>query len=324
MKAALVTPLLLALGALSLSVVAVAGRQKLASAVSLRYVGTHVEGRAFPKELVSGEVRRTIPRRPTRIASLTVTADEILTAIAEPARIAAVTHFADDPVIEASAGRAPKGAARIAGIDPERLVSLEPDLVFVAHYTLESAVHVLGSAAIPVVRLKETRSFADVDENVRLAAAATGEEARGEALLGRMHAALDSLTAAVRGLPRPRVLYYSQVGYTSGTGTLVDEKIRLAGGRNATENAGIVGFTNVSLDLLVGLDPEVILVPRFSADAVTPVRQVMESVVFRDVAAVKHHRVFALPASELTCESPDGASGVELVARLLHPEAFAP
>jgi iron complex transport system substrate-binding protein len=172
--------------------------------------------------------------------------------------------------------------------------------------------------------LAETRSFADVDANVRLAAAATGEEERGEALLARMHADLERVAAAVRGRPEPRVLYYSQVGYTSGTGTLVDEKIRLAGGRNATEKAGIVGFTNVSLDLLVGLDPEVILVPRFSSDPVTPVREVTESTVFRDVSAVKQHRVFAIAAASLTSESPDGAAGVELVARLLHPEAFTP
>ncbi|HEX3593646.1 MAG TPA: ABC transporter substrate-binding protein, partial [Polyangiaceae bacterium] len=230
MKAALVTPLLLALGALSFSVIAITGHRDGPVFIGSRYVRTRVEGHDFPKQLVSGASRRTIPRKPVRVASLTVTADEILTAIAAPEHIAALTHFADDPSIEAGVARSPKNAARIAGIDPERLVSLEPDLVFVAHYTMASAVHVLASAAIPVVRLAETRSFADVDANVRLAAAATGEEERGEALLARMHADLERVAAAVRGRPEPRVLYYSQVGYTSGTGTLVDEKIRLAGG----------------------------------------------------------------------------------------------
>jgi len=322
-KAATLTPALLALGALSFSVVAVSTRAGTRFA-SGRYVATRIEGTRFPKTLVSGSIEKTIPRRPMRIASLTVTADEILTAIVEPDRIAAVTHFADDPSVDAAAGRAPRLAARVAGLNPERLLSLEPDLVFVAHYTLDDAVRVLSSATIPVVRLSETRSFTEVDANVRLVAAAVGEEERGEALLARMHRELDSVQNRVAGLPRPRVLYYSPVGYTSGSGTLVDEKIALAGGRNATQNAKIVGYTNVSLDILVGLDPEVILVPRFSADAETPVREVMESVVFRDVSAVKHRRVYSLAASELTSESPDGTAGVEHVARLLHPEAFAP
>ncbi len=66
------------------------------------------------------------------------------------------------------------------------------------------------------------------------------------------------------------MLYYSPVGYTAGTGTLVDEKIRLAGGRNVAEEVGIVGFKNVAVDLLAGLDPEIILVPRWSADWTRP------------------------------------------------------
>src|SRR5207248_9254187 len=119
-------------------------------------------GGAFPKELVSGATRQRIPRRPSRIASLTVTADEILTAIAKPDDLVAVTPFADDPSIDASFGRTPKRAARIFGMNPEQLISLEPDLVFVARYTLDDAVRVLTSATIPVVRLSETRSFSDV------------------------------------------------------------------------------------------------------------------------------------------------------------------
>lgn len=323
MKAAAVTPSLLALGALCFSVLAVSSHAG-ARFGGGRYVATRVEGERFPKELVSTDGTILLPHPAVRIASLTVTADEILTSIVQPERIVAVTHFADDPAIAASAGRAPKGAARIAGVNPERVLSLEPDLVFVAHYTLDDAVRVLSSSRIPVVRLSKTHSFADVDDNVRLVAATVGEERRGEALLGAMHATLERVRRGVQDRPAPTVLYYSQVGYTCGSGTLVDEKIRLAGGRNATEKAKIVGYTNVSLDILVGLDPEVIVVPRFSRDEDTPVREVMESVAFRDVSAVRHRRVFSLPASELTSESPDGARGVEHLAQLLHPEAFVP
>ena len=323
MKTALLPALLLALATFTLAA-AILTRSRAPSAVTGgRYVATEVEGDGFPKVLVSGSGRQTLGAPPRRIASLTVTADEILGAIAPPERIVAVTRFADDKTIEPNAGSLPKSAARIAGIDPERLIALEPDLVFVAHYTLESAVRVLTSATVPVVRLRETRSYGDVEANVRLTAAALGEPARGEALVQRMRSELGHVTDAVRARERPRVLYYSAVGYTSGSGTLVDEKIRLSGGRNAAAEAGIRGFQNVSLDLLVALDPDVILVPRWSKDDVSPVREVTESPIFRDVAAVKRGRVFAVAAAALTSESPEGAAGVKLIARLLHPEAFA-
>jgi ABC-type Fe3+-hydroxamate transport system substrate-binding protein len=53
------------------------------------------------------------------------------------------------------------------------------------------------------------------------------------------------------------------------------------------------------------------------------VRQVAESPAFRSSRAVRTNRVHALPARDLTSESPDSVSGVELLARLLHPEAFS-
>ena len=118
-----------------------------------------------------------MPRAPRRIASLTVSTDEMLASLVSPDRIAAVTHFADDPTIELSAGFAPKSAARIRGIDPEGVVALQPDIVFVAHYTLESAVRILSSATIPVVRLREARSYDDVEANIRLLSSALGDEA---------------------------------------------------------------------------------------------------------------------------------------------------
>jgi iron complex transport system substrate-binding protein len=322
-KARVLAPLLLGLGAVSLGAAILRGASRPGSLVPARYSVTRGAGTGFPKALENGHSRQTIPRAPVRIASLTVTADEILTAIAAPDRIAAVTYFADDPAIEVGAGRAPARAARIRGIDPEAVIALEPDLVFVAHYTLESAARILGSASIPVVRFQETRSYDDVASNVRLTAWAIGEEARGEEALSAMRARLASVAARTAGRPRPRVLYYSAVGYTAGTGTLIDEKIRLAGGRNVAAEAGLVGFKSVALDLLVGLDPDVIVVPRWSADASPPVRDVTGAPAWRDTGAVRGGRVYAIAASGLTSESPDGTIGVEELARLIHPEAFA-
>jgi len=307
-----------------LSVAVARGGAHASGAALARYNETHVVGAHFPKQLVGRVTRVELRAPPQRIASLTVTADEIITKIADPSRIAAVTRFADDATIEPTAGLAPKAAARISGVDPEHVVALEPDLVFVAHYTLESAVRILAAAGVPVVRLKSTRSFEDVRANVRTTAQALGEEPRGEAEIARMNERLARVAERTTARSRPRVLYYSGGSYTSGSGTLVDEKIREAGGRNVAADAGITGFASVSLDLLVGLDPEIIVVPRFSRNDDAAVQDLRTSPAWRDVAAVRDARVYSIPASSLTSESPEGVRGVEELARLFHPEAFTP
>jgi iron complex transport system substrate-binding protein len=314
---------LIALGAISLGAsVTLFIRSPWLAGIST-YGATLVEGGGFPKTLSTGEHRETLTAPPRRIASLTVAADEILISLVSPDRIVAVTHFADVPDIATCAGRVPSNALRIRGADPEPIIALQPDLVPVAHYTLESAVRMLGAARVPVVRMAKVRSFGDVEGNVMLLARATGTEERGRLLTQEMHETLAVIEKRLSGRARPRVLYYSAVGYTSGTGTLVDEKIRRAGGRNAAADAGLVGFKNVSLDVLVGLDPDVIVLPRWSPDGDAPIRELSRMPAFRDVRAVRAGRVFSLPASELTSESPEGTRGVESLARLLHPEVFA-
>ena len=317
---AVIAPLLLALGAFSLGFgVLHAARHPGSQTLGLAN-DTRAESGPFPKTLTSGTRSTVLARPPAHVASLTVTSDEILTRLVPPGRLAAVSRFASDPSISTCVDRVPEHAARIVGLDPERIIALEPDLVFVAHYTQESALRILDSATIPVVRFRTVHSFDDVVANVLLAAAAVGEEARGEGLVVELNDRLHRVEARVRGRPHPTVLYVSTGGYTTGTGTLVDEKIRRAGGRNAAAEAGLSGDVSVSLDLLVALDPDVIVVPRWTADETAPVRELVETPAWRTSRAVHDGRVRALAAGVLTSESQDAVLGVEALALLLHPE----
>jgi iron complex transport system substrate-binding protein len=287
-----------------------------------RFLETRVEGTSFPKALLNPDgTRRTITAPPRRIVSLVLGADEILTAIVAPERLAAVSRFADSAELSTCADRVPPGAARIRGLDPERIIALRPDMVFVAGYTLESAVRILVGTGTAVVRFGEHRSFGDVSRNVRTAAAAVGAESEAEVLLQRMRARLDGVAARVRGRSKPRVLYYSPIGYTSGLGTLIDDKIARAGGRNVVSEAGLSGPRHLSVDLLVALDPEVIVVPRW-APGDSAVREIEASSIWRRTSAVRSRRVFGIDAKWLTSVSPDGVRGVEELARILHPEVF--
>ena len=118
------------------------------------------------------------------------------------------------------------------------------------------------------------------------------------------------------------MLYYSPTNYTAGRGTLIDEKIRHAGGSNAASEFGLVGFDNVTLDVLLALNPDVIVVPRWSTDEAA-LHDLTANPAWREVAALKNGRVFPVAASALTSEAPDGVLGVEELARLFFPEAFA-
>jgi iron complex transport system substrate-binding protein len=281
-----------------------------------------IRGETFPKEILdpSGG-RAVIPAAPRRVVSLNIGADEILTALVEPERVAGVSRFADSPEMSTCVDRVPAHAARIRGADPEPILALQPDLVFAAVYNLESGVRILTGAGIPVVRFGNFRSYEDVIANVRVAGAALGAEARAEALIHQMNDRLGHIADRIRDRKPPRVLYYSPVGYTSGGATLVDEKIGRAGGLNVVSAEGILGPKHLSVELLVSLGPEVIVVPRWTPEH-DPAAALLADPVWRDTPAVQGGRVHALDAKWLTSVSPDGVRGVEELARVLHPEAF--
>lgn len=288
-----------------------------------RYNDTRVAEGPFPKTFVdpTGGVR-ILMHAPRRIVSLMLGADEILTTLAPPTSIAAVSRFADDQFISTCADRVPSAAFRIRGADPEHILVLEPDMVFAAAYTLETAVRIFVGSGIPVIRFGRYDSFDEVAANVRTVGAAVGEETKARALVETMWSRLRDVASRVQGLPKPRVLYYSPVGYTEGAHSLVDEKIVRAGGVNVVAQTGLTGPRHFSVDFLTSLDPEVIIVPRW-APGDTAAVELSKSAAWKDVAAVRHHRVHAVDAKWLTSVSPDGVRGVEEIAKRLHPEAFA-
>ena len=68
--------------------------------------------------------------KPQRIVSLGLATDEILLAIAPPEQIAALTSYADDPGLSSMTEQAKAVSVKLKDKSPERVLALNPDLVF--------------------------------------------------------------------------------------------------------------------------------------------------------------------------------------------------
>lgn len=287
------------------------------------YRDTVIEGDTFPRTLIDPlGIAQTLPAPPQRIASSVLLADEMLTALVSPDRFVAVTHLIDDPAISNCVALAPPDAERISP-DIERLLALQPDLVVVADYTRAESVRFLLSVGIPVLRFGHYHSFADVMTNLRTAGAAVGADAAAAALVADAQARIAAVETRVSGRPRPRVLYYIPGGFTSGPGTLMDEIIERAGGRNVVRETGLEGQTPIGLEVAIGLAPEVLLVPNWRPGADTePIREIVDDPLWAVVPAVRDGRVHVLNSAETITVSHYAVNGFEQVAHILHPEAF--
>ncbi len=83
--------------------------------------------------------------------------------------------------------------------NPERLISLEADLVIMAKYNDPAALDQLLDADVPVFVLADFNTIDDIRANIRLLGQVTGTEARAEAMIEQMDTRLAAIQCESAG-----------------------------------------------------------------------------------------------------------------------------
>jgi len=194
-------------------------------------------------------------RKPHRIVSLNLCADQLLLALADRDQIAGLTRNADD--VEMSAEAAKARGLPILKASAEEILAIDPDLVIGMPARRSAAIGVLQGQNYWTLDLNSATSLADITSSIRAVAVAIGHPQRGEALVARMEAELAAIPQAGRG----RVAaYYQRRGYLTGSGTLIDDLMHRAGLVNLAVRLGKPPLAQVSLEEIVAAQPDYLIV----------------------------------------------------------------
>lgn len=285
-----------------------------------------VEGISFPRTLVDSEgYRFVLPAPPRRIVSTTVMTDEMALSLVDRDRVRSVSLLAANPFVSNVAGLA--AGIPATGMSVEEVVAARPDLVLAARLLRPEFVDLVKKAGVPVLELDRYHSLDEIRESLRVVGRALGAEERAEGILARMDADLDrARDRASRAGTRPRVLSLTPSGHTMGAGTVFDEILAAAGGRNAAAQAGFAGHCRIALETAVTLDPDVVLLPGEVTDPSETLeeyaRGFREDPAWRLIPAVREGKVRAIPGKRLTAISHHVTGAAEEIGRALHPEAW--
>ncbi len=191
---------------------------------------------------------------PQRVVSMNLCTDQIAMLLAAPGQLISVSHLASDPlassmVAEAAAYPANRGAA-------EQVFLMRPDLVLAGTYTAQASVDLLRGLGVTVVQVPPVSSLSEVTSQLREIGTAMGREAQSEALASAFEAELAAL--APPGVPASAAMYYPN-GYTTGSGTLSNEVLEVAGFANIGAQAGVTGGGILPLERLVMAAPQMIV-----------------------------------------------------------------
>ncbi len=270
------------------------------------------------RDMLGREV--TLAGPPTRIVSLVPSFTESAFALGGEARIVGVSDFCDWP----PAARAKPRVGGMVNPSLETLVALKPDLVVgTDEGNREETFVQLQRLGIPVYIVHAHRISEMYDLIARVGALTGRRDAVGPLVAG-IQRRIDAVRAAVKARPAPRVLYvlWPDPLLVPGRDSHLTEMIELAGGRSITA-AEPVSYVRFSIEAAVARAPEVIVLADHSTGASTAGRAAPEKwQALTSVPAIRAGRLYSVDLSVLHRYGPRVPEGLELLARMIHPEAF--
>ena len=256
-----------------------------------------------------------------RIVSLAPSNTEILFAIGAGPQLVGRDELSDYP---AEAAEVTSIGITFGALNPEAIVSLQPDLVLAADITPPEQVAALEALGLTVYVLPNPSDFGGLYANLRRAGELTGHQDEAGQLSTQLQARVEAVVERTGAADRLRLFYEADgadptAPWTTGRGTFQSVLIDLAGGTNVA--AEITGWGQFSLEQLVAIDPQVIV---FGSGTFVPTTA--ESLAARPgwgtMSAVADRRVYPIDTNWVDRPGPRLVNALEAMARFIHPELF--
>ena len=192
------------------------------------------------------------------IVSTNPCADAILVDLVPASRIAAISHYSQDP----SAGSLPIAVARrfraIAGT-AEEVIALRPSLVLTSSFTPMATRDAYARAGLKTLVLGSPTSIAASEAQVMEIATAVDAVAKGRAAVARIELASRQAAPDVRS--KPAALLYIGGDMANGSGTLLDEMMTVTGFTNAAASYGLAYTGTLPAETIVAHPPAIVIAP---------------------------------------------------------------
>jgi iron complex transport system substrate-binding protein len=218
-------------------------------------------------------------------------------------------------------------------VDEVLLRQLAPDLILAQNLCdvcapsgneITRALKVLPQT--PEILLLTPKSIQGILENLREVGQAAGCLEAAEGWIDAATNKLERIAATARALPsRPRVFCMEWLDPLYCSGHWVPEMVRVAGGIDEISREGS-DSSRVLWQDVAAWSPEVLVVMPcgYHLEKVITLAEKLKALPgWQDLPAVRNHRVFAVDASSYFARpGPRVVEGTELLAHLIHPEAF--
>jgi iron complex transport system substrate-binding protein len=197
------------------------------------------------------------PAAGPRIVSMNVCSDQLVLSLADPDQILGLSRFARDAWQSWAADKAKRFPTLSGGA--EDVLVLKPDIVVVSLFDKRATRDLLKAQGLHLVEFTVPRALDEVREQIRAMGEVVNHADRAQAEIARLDAAIGRARAAA-STRHYRVLPLERRGFVAGDDSLVNSLLREVGLVNAAGELGIGAGGFASLEAIIKLRPDFILV----------------------------------------------------------------
>lgn len=246
--------------------------------------------------LISSQIAVAEPINAERIISVDSNATEILLALGVGSHIIAA-DITSEPLLN---GHNIEQLGYHRTLSAEAILSLQPDMIIGSDHTgPASTLKAIQNAQINFIQLNNPESIADLSSNIQRLAKAMGREKIGQQLIDDIQRMETSIISHLNGsaLKMVFLLDLNDRGLSqAGRDTVGNALINVLDGRNISE---FNGYQSVSLESILTMNPDVIMVGRRSNGAPEMKQLLTRYPLLKNTSAGQTKRIISIDASKL-------------------------
>ncbi len=267
-----------------------------------------------------------IPAKPQRVITASVGHDEMVLAIVPNERLVAVGGATQNQTYSNVADLVQEKPEITR--DPETIIAQNPDVIVTSPFFSADGVEALTRVGIPVIQTQLDHDAEARINNILLLGYILGEESRALQFAKEVRDRYETLIAVTgEKQNKPRVLAltsYSDNLWVAGANSTEGSVIEAAGGINAAADQGVEGNQTTSLEGVISMNPDVIIIAQpIEFGALGFQERLMSEEVLSNLPAISDDRIYVVESKHFTTLSYWNIRGAEDLARILWPDDFS-
>lgn len=253
-----------------------------------------------------------IASEPQRIISLAPANTEILFALGLEDKIVGVTTFCDYP----EQAKEKEKIGDFANPNIEKMISLKADIIFAAGGIQKPIIEEAEKAGINVFVVDPKTVDSLLDVLLRIGKA-TGSSKTAKALVDDLSGRVEKVKEkAAKSDEKPNIFYelYNEPLMTAGSGSLINDAIEVAGGKNIAAEIK-EEYPQYSLEKLIAADPEIYV---GSTGSMQSAEDVSKRPGWNKLTAIKENKVVILDENVIARPGPRLIEALEELADAFH------